>query len=358
MRITIIGAGNIGTHFAVEFASKGHEVIMLSSDPTKIKKELKMLDETGQVIKKAVIFHATSDICEAVKDSEYIIITYPAFMLKEIAENMYDYVSEGTKIGVIPGTGGAEFFFAKYREKGVEFFGLQRVPAVARLKTYGESVCVTGKRDKLYVASIPSSCSEKIASFFSKIFEMPCGVLPNYLSVTLTPSNPILHTTRLKTLFEDYTENKVYEKNPLFYEEWTDNSSKLLLKCDEELQNVCKALTKLDLSGVRSLKLHYESDTLEELTQKIRSIKSLHGLSSPMLAVENGFIPDFKSRYFTADFPYGLAIIQQIANVVKVEVPNIDETLAWYYSVTGRTNEFHLTDYGLLEKEDFYKFYV
>ncbi len=358
MRITIIGAGNIGTQFAIEFASKGHEVVIFNSDASKIKKELEMIDETGQIIKKATIYMATSNISEAVQDSDYIIVTYPAFMLKNIADLMYEYVQPGTKIGVIPGTGGAEFFFRRYVEKGVEFFGLQRVPAVARLKQYGQTVCVTGKRDKLHLASIPTVCSTQIASFFSTVFEMPCEILPNYLSVTLTPSNPILHTTRLKTLFEDYVPSKVYSKNPLFYEEWTNASSKLLLQCDEELQNICKELKELDLSGVRSLKLHYESSTVEELTKKIRSIKSLHGLLSPMLEVENGFIPDFQSRYFTADFPYGLSIIQQIAELVKVEVPNINKTLAWYYSVTGKDNEFYLSDYGFMKKEDLYKFYT
>ena len=357
MRITIIGAGNIGTQFAIEFASKGHEVIIFNSDSTKIKKELEMIDETGQVVKKATIYMATSNIYEAVKDSKYILITYPAFMLKDIADRMYEYVSKGTKIGIIPGTGGAEFFFRRYIEKGIEFFGLQRVPAVARLRKYGESVCVTGKRDKLFLASIPSTCAMEIATLFSEIFEIPCETLPNYLSVTLTPSNPILHTTRLRTLFEDYFPNKVYDRNPLFYEEWTEKSSELLLKCDEELQRVCKELNRLDLSGVRSLRIHYESNTAKELTKKIQSIKSFQGLLSPMIEVENGFIPNFQSRYFTADFPYGLSIIYQIAKLSGISTPNIKETLEWYYSVTGKCDEFELSDYGILNKEDIYKFY-
>ena len=33
MNVTVIGGGNIGTYFAVEFARKGHEVIVYSSKP-------------------------------------------------------------------------------------------------------------------------------------------------------------------------------------------------------------------------------------------------------------------------------------------------------------------------------------
>lgn len=101
----------------------------------------------------------------------------------------------------------------------------------------------------------------------SGLWGIPCTVHPNYLSVTLTPSNPILHTTRLSTLFADYEEGKVYNRNPLFYGEWSDASSELLIACDGELQEMLKIMDKLDLHNVRSLKLHYESDTIEAMTK-------------------------------------------------------------------------------------------
>lgn len=357
MKVTIIGAGNIGTQFAIEFAEKGYEVAIYTSKPSRIKKELFMVDENGEVTKFGKIKEATSNIGDAVKKAEYIIITYPAFMLKEIADLLLDYVKEGMKIGVIPGTGGAEFFFARHVKKGAVLFGLQRVPAVARLEKYGECVRVSGKRERLHLAVIPGSMSTEIANFMKTVLEMPCEILPNYLCVTLTPSNPILHTTRLKTLFEDYIPGKIYEKNPLFYQEWTDKSSELLLKCDSELQEICKALIELDLSEVRSLKLHYESTTVRTMTKKLCSIKSLQGLYTPMIKVENGYIPDFNSRYFTADFPYGLSIIAQLAKAVNVSVPYIRETLNWYYSVTGRNEEFHLSEYGICSYKDVINYY-
>ncbi len=150
----------------------------------------------------------------------------------------------------------------------------------------------------------------------TKLWGIPCTSLPNYLSVTLTPSDPILHTTRLCTMFNDYETGKIYDRIPLFYGEWSNDSSKLLLDCDSELQSMIKLLDILDLHNVRSLKQHYESETVEEMTNKLRSIKSLHNLPSPMKKVENGWIPDFNSRYFTADFPYGLAIIEELAYVL------------------------------------------
>jgi len=358
MKITVIGAGNIGTQFAVSFASKGYDVAIYASKPERISKTLCMINEENATITEAEISIVTNNIAEAVRDAEYIFVTHPAFMLKSTARLLEDCVEAGVKLCIVPGTGGAEFFFKNLVDKGVLLFGLQRVPSVARLVEYGKAVCVTGYRDKLNLGGIGREGIDKVSALLSDTFGMPCNILPNYLCVTLTPSNPILHTTRLRTLFGDYKEGIVYEMNTLFYEEWSQESSELLFACDDELQHVCKSLERLELSDVRSLKLHYESDTPEKLTAKIRSIKSLQGLTSPMTRVEGGFVPDFSSRYFTADFPYGLAILKEIAEVCGVSVPNMCETLKWYENITGNKSDFKLSDFGINTKEDLYKFYL
>ncbi len=358
MKITVIGAGNIGTQFAAAFAAKGNEVTFFASKPERISNTLTIVDESDKVTDIGEMALVTSDIKEACEGAEYIFITYPAFMLKDIADKMYDHILKGTKIGVIPGTGGAEFAFKKLiEEKGAILFGLQRVPAVARLKEYGKTVCVAGYRDRLKLAGIPKSSLRGIADLLTETFSIPCDILPNYLSVTMTPSNPILHTTRLRTEFADFKEGVVYPKNILFYEEWADESSELLFACDEELQTVCSKLTELDLTDVRSLKEHYESDTPKKLTAKIRSIKSLQGLGSPMKEVEGGFVPDFSSRYFTADFPFGLSILEQIAHLAGVKVPNMTSTINWYKEVSEDKTEFNLSDFGINSLDDLYKFY-
>ena len=191
----------------------------------------------------------------------------------------------------------------------------------------------------------------------SDIWEIPCFPLPNYLSVTLTPSNPILHTARLRTLFADYEEGKVYSRNPLFYGEWDDASSDLLIKCDEELQSLIKIMDKLDLHEVRSLKVHYESDSVEAITKKLCSIKSLHNLASPMKKVEGGWVPDFQFRYFTTDFPYGLAIIEELAEILDCDVPNIKNTMDRYRRVAKDFSKIDLRKQGIYSIGDIYRFY-
>lgn len=294
---------------------------------------------------------------DVIDGCQIIFVTYPAFMLKEAAHELKPYIKSGMNICVIPGTGGAEFAFRECIEKGAVLSGLQRVPSVARLEKYGKRVRCEGLRSKLFLASIPTDKAKELSGLMSDIWDIPCYPLPNYLSVTLTPSNPILHTARLRTLFADYEDGKVYSRNPLFYGEWDDESSKLLIKCDEELQGLIKIMDKLDLSAVRSLKIHYESDTAEAMSEKLRSIKSLHNLLSPMKRVEEGWIPDFQSRYFTADFPYGLAIIEELAEILDYNVPNIKDIMNWYRRVTNDMSKLDLADYGIHSLNDIYRLY-
>jgi len=49
-----------------------------------------------------------------------------------------------------------------------------------------------------------------------------------------------------------------------------------------------------------------------------------------MKEADGGWIPDFSSRYFTADYPYGLKIIRDIAVLFDVKTPNVDIVWNWH----------------------------
>lgn len=56
----------------------------------------------------------------------------------------------------------------------------------------------------MFVAAIPHSDTGDCCQLIEAIVGIKTSSLPNYLNITLTPSNPILHTTRLKNLYSDY----------------------------------------------------------------------------------------------------------------------------------------------------------
>ncbi|MCQ5386543.1 NAD/NADP octopine/nopaline dehydrogenase family protein [Hungatella hathewayi] len=357
MNITIVGGGNIGTQFAVHCAVAKHEVTIYSSHPEKFQKHLIIVNSNREIILEGDIKEATSDPKTAFISADVIFVTIPASGMENIAMKILPFAHSGMKIGIIPGTGGGECAFQKFLEKGVVIFGLQRVPSVARLIEYGRCVCATGYRDKLFSAALPHMYCLDCCSIISDIFDIPCSNLPNYLNLTMTPSNPILHTTRLYTLFKRYELSKHYSAVPLFYEDWDNETSVLLLKCDDEVQKICNALIEFNLSYVKSLRIHYESDTPEKLTKKLASIAGFRGIKVPMISVNNGFIPDFNSRYFTADFPYGISILVQIAEFVGVDTPNMKLVWQWYREITVDNESFSYAHYGIRNIETLKEFY-
>lgn len=358
MKITIVGGGNIGTQFAVHCAEKGNTVIVYTSTPELYNGHLSIVDDEGVTTHEGTIDFATSDPHEAFKDADLIFVTLPSYLMKDIAEVIYSNTGACSIIGVVPGNGGGECAFKKCIERGNVFFGIERVPAIARLVEKGKTVKSTGYRNELHVAALPKKNGEKCAKIVESIFDMPTKVIPNYLNLTMTPSNPILHTTRLKTIFGDWHEGISYNHLPLFYEDWDDASSALLIECDREVQDVCLALPEFELQYVKSLRDHYESPTIHAMTQKISSIKAFKGLKTPAIEKNGYLIPDLLSRYFTADFSYGLCIIKQVASFAKVNTPNIDELLKWYEKISVKKDEFRYEDYGITDRDTFNAFYL
>ena len=357
MKISIVGGGNIGTQFAVHCAHKGHEVTMYTSAPELFDRHLSIVDENGKVTLEADIKAAVSDPEKAFREAEAVLITVPAMVMKETAETIYRHSEHIPMIGVVPGNGGSECAFRKCMDRGDVFFGIERVPAIARLVKKGSIVRSVGYRNELHVAAIPAKESEKCAAFVESIFDIKTRVIPEYLNQTMTPSNPVLHTSRLYSLFKDWHEGVSYDRLPLFYEEWDDASSEMLFACDEEVQKICRELKGYELKYVKSLKEHYEAPTVEAMTAKISSIPAFKGIQTPAVKTEGGYIPDLNSRYFTADFSYGLSIIKQLGSFAKADTPVIDMLLGWYRSISDDRNAFRYEDYGIGSLEELEVFY-
>lgn len=330
---------------------------IFGSKPEKISRELTIINENDGVIHRGTIEKVTNSEAEAFSNPDLIFVTMPATLMKSNAAKIEPFARPGMKICIAPGTGGGECAFRGCIKKRATVFGVLRVPSVARLVEYGKTVRAVGYRGEMFVAALPNSETVECSKLIESILDIKTSPLPNYLNITLTPSNPILHTTRLRNLYGDYHEGVVYDSVPLFYEDWNNETSELLLACDDEVQKLCRALNCFDLSYVKSLRVHYESPTADAMTKKISSIVGFKGLTSPTVKVGGGYIPDYTSRYFTADFSYGLAILMQIAEFVGIDVPNMKETLDWYYDLVGKRDEYRFSDYGINSYKEFIEFY-
>ena len=352
MKICIVGGGNIGTAMAVDFANKGHSVRILTSKPELWSRKISAVDIDTEETIETEIDLATSDVETALDSADLIFVTLPSNVQKGFVEKSERFVQPGMKFVLTPGFGGSEFIFEPLMKKQIEFYGMQRVPYIARVQEYGRRVNFSRKKS-LQTASLKKSAD--IHSTLETLFDIPCECLPNFLCVTLTPSNPILHTARIFSLFRDLQPTS---ENLYFYASWSDESSRILLEMDEELQKICCTLPEFDLKAVRSLKDHYEASTVEAMTRKLSSIKSLKNILSPMKKIETGWIPDFDNRYFICDFAYGLDILLQFAQILRTPAEKMNKVMSWYRTASKNFDRaVDLKSFGIETRDDIIKFY-
>jgi hypothetical protein len=355
MKVTIIGGGNLGTLMGATFAYRGHEVTIHTSKPEKFSKEISVYTKEEELLYSGEIANITNDWKESIEGADVVWVTVPPQLFFETAKAMEPYVSEGQMVGIIPGAGAAEFAFKPLIDKRAKFFGLARVPSIARVKEAGKSVYMLGPAPELLIGSIPAGNASEICEAIQPLYHIRCRPVANYLAVAFTPSNPVLHTSRIYGMFKDYIPGNHYPTNELFYEKWTIDGAEVLLNCSDELQQLCKAIP-MDMRDVESMQFRHGIRTPEELAQKICSLDRLKGLYSPVIKEDAGYVPDFNSRYFVSDFPYGIKIMIEVANLFDVPTPTMDTIWEWYKKVQPEraSHSFELN----MSAEEFIKFYM
>lgn len=62
----------------------------------------------------------------------------------------------------------------------------------------------------LWLAAFPLETAPAMAGIAASLFDIPCSVVPNFLCLTLTPSNQIIHPARYHGIFRDWDGKRTY----------------------------------------------------------------------------------------------------------------------------------------------------
>lgn len=362
-KIAVLGGGNMGLLLSVKFSQDSDVTLYLNSNKkVQYHKDMRAYNSDKRAYTTGKIQKITTNLAEATSDAEWIFVTFPSFVFESFASKLLALLKSGQHLVFVPGSGGAELYFKDALKKGCTISGLQRVHSVARITEAGKEVCESGVRNMLKVASVPQAFNEQACKVIGELYDIEVAPLNSYLNVTLINSNPILHTSRLFTIFKDYVgdDGNGYDKLPLFYEHWTDEASCLLEKMDNELFDIIGVLNKngMKVDDIVPLLKHYESKNVTEMTAKIKSINSLKGLATPSKARPDGkLVPDLNSRYFTADFPFGLDILIAFADLTGTPCPHMLSVSDWYHNLTKTKREFDLGKFGIYDINDLKNFY-
>ena len=265
-KVCIIGGGNVGVASAVDISQNINiQVSLLTTKAAGLPKIFYKFDIDDNQTTESKRLVITDDYDTALIDADVVIITLPSFLISNTIKIISEY--SPSMIIFFPGYGGKELCCKELSSKGCVIAGVDRSPYIARMYTL--DTVHSSKKKQLRIAALNKKDTALAEEVLEMLLGISCEKLPNYLTVAFTPSNPILHTSRLCSMFADSTLQTPFQNQIKFYAEWTDSSSELMINMDNELHEMCKRFDFIDLSRVIPLTVHYESNTVAKMTNKL-----------------------------------------------------------------------------------------
>ncbi|MEI6856088.1 NAD/NADP octopine/nopaline dehydrogenase family protein [Psychrilyobacter sp.] len=355
-KITIVGGGSSAHTVAPLLANLGFTVTILTSKPDLWKKTLKVefQSENGEVEKivEGKIHLATSDEKVALKDAEIILLCMPVSQYFKVLLRIGEHIPKDKEVwlGSIYGQGGVNWMYNEIKEKfslnKLVYFSYGLIPWICRTKEYGSIGITYGAKPINIVSVFPKNKFNELNNdLFEKISLEGYGTsktyqADNFLSLTLSVDNQIIHTSRMYGL---YLKNKqgweTLDKVPYFYREFDESSANILKMLDADYEKIRQKIRELNPTEHFDHMLNYldlerftNNSSNENIKESFINSKTLGRIKTPVMKDGEKYILDKNSRFFTDDIFYGIAIVKWLANKYKIEVPMIDEILNWSQS--------------------------
>ncbi len=327
MKICICGGGNLG-HVVAGFvaAQQKYDVSLLTRHPERWNQEL--IIEAPDRTYKGLLNSIAADAKQAVSGADIVLLCLPGYAIRDSLLQIKDYLRPDAAVGTVVSSTGFFFQAMDILPASQTLFGFQRVPFISRIIKYGHCARLMGYKESLELAIERSTRPKTLRDVLCDILRTPIRLLNSHYEVSLSNSNPLLHPSRLYSLWKDWHKGTVYTRIPFFYEEWTEEAAEFYIHMDNELQALLDTLP-VHRGSIATVLDYYESTDATSLAQKLHSIEAFKGIKAPMKEVEGGYVPDFQSRYFTEDFPYGLAFVHRLTHEKGISSPTIDMIYEW-----------------------------
>ena len=208
----------------------------------------------------------TDDAQRALADASIVLLCLPGYAIESELIKIRPYLNSRTFVGSVFSSTG--FFFEAMRllDESIPLWGFQRVPFIARTERYGHSAHLLGYKSGHNIAVERCDDKEGFRAIVESLFDAPVKLLNNYYEASLTNSNPLLHTSRLYTMFGGENEGRVSPRMILFYEEWTIEAAQLLIDMDAEFFKVL-SLLPVSEGYLPPILEYYESHDAESLAK-------------------------------------------------------------------------------------------
>jgi len=355
LKVAICGGGRTGHLNAILFKQLHNvQVSMLTSNPEVIDQHtrhtpMQALLPDGSTL-SARLDRVTSDARVAVEDADIVIITVPAHARPQMLQAIAPHLSadKPVYIGAIPGFCGFDWLAeaALAERPNLVIWGMKDVPHTAFDLKPGLSIKMGGSKSQLYVATHARESDASRQQLHSLLIVLygPCvTLLDNYLEITLTPGNPIMHSSVIYGLIGPYGQwhRKIFPQRMCWWTECPELGAYFLERMDQESQDLCAVISQrlgVDLSSVKSLKQEIVEAYGEQIRDQssmlsiLRTNQAYNDILAPMVPADNnrpGYVIERESRAFNEDVAYGLVLLVEMARRFELKVPYIEEVLNW-----------------------------
>ncbi len=315
--VTILGGGNTAFSAAANLTLRGFQVTLYeiegfeaSLDPVCEKRTIYLKGAAGEG--PAVIHRMTTDIEEALRASDLVLLIVPAYAHRAFVEVSAPHLRPGQTVVLMPGTLGTLEWARILRAAGtagVVLAETDTAPYVCR-KTSPDTATIWGEVRGMGLGALPSTETEKVRKMLDPFFP---GVTPypDVVACGLSAMNPVVHPAGvlMNAGRVEYARGEFF-----FYEEGvTPSVVKVILKVDAERRAIGKALG-YDLCPVDEAFYRAGFGPKGDLWATINGSRMLTQLKAP---------GSLESRWLTEDVPYGLTGWSSLGAQYGVETPTI-----------------------------------
>lgn len=354
-KLVVCGGGN-SAHVLIPLLKDSiFDVSIYTSRPQEWSKtiELEVHDPNGNVCSEYVgdLKKVSSNPAELIPEADYIIMCMPVHKYRICLRDIAPFISKDKTviIGAAYGQGGFNWMVEEIKRQfnliNIVYFAFGLIPWTSRTKIYGKRGILFGFKERTYAAVYPREHFNQISrEFFDQISYNWSGkgkteYCDNFLSLTLSVDNQIIHTSRCYGLYKVYGKSwKNYDDVPMFYRDYDELSANELYMLDEDYSKIRNAIILLHPKNDYHLMLDYLSldkytfnaNENESILDSFLNSPTLGSIKTPVIKNEEGeWEIDKNYRFFMDDIYYGICIAKWMAEQLAIDTPKIDEIIRW-----------------------------
>ncbi len=354
LTVTIVGGGSSAHTLIPLLSSSNYTVNILTSKPEQWSKNIELQYRTteNEVIET---FHGeldkiSSEPEDVIGDADVIFLCMPVSQYRNALHRIAPFlnVEKEVSVGAVYGQAGFNWMVDEIKEsfalEHIITFSFGLIPWICRTHEYGK-VGITYGVKPINIAAVEPE--EKFARLNENVFEKVCldwfdsgefQQADNFLSLTFSVDNQIIHPARCYGLFMRYGgEWEKKENIPLFYDDFDQVSADILENLDADYSKIRRRIRKkYPNKKFSKMKNYLDQDRYTNETEEYTVLesflqsKTLGAIKAPTIKTKAGtWKIDTDHRFFTDDIHYGLCIAKWVAERFKIDVPTIDKIIRW-----------------------------